>query len=77
MTPTQIIQAIHENARRPEIHLRPADYRAAVDRESVWVSLTSDEKRSAITLAEGELCLLDVVLEDIKETRSEAAKGAN
>ena len=75
MTTSQIIQTIHEAARRPEIHLRPRDWKAAVAREETWNSLSNDEKRTALAFAEGEQSLLDVALEDIKEMRSEAARS--
>lgn len=75
MTTTQIIQTIHESARRPETHLRPRDWQAAKKREQAWNSLSNDEKRTALAFAEGELSLLDVALEDIKEMRSEAARS--
>lgn len=75
MTTTEIIQTIHETARRPETHLRPRDWQAAKKREQAWDSLTNDEKRTALEFAEGELSLLDVALEDIAESRREAARS--
>lgn len=75
MTPNEIIYRIHHDAMRPEIHERPADYRKAVKRESVWDSLRTDEKRLAIALAEGEWSLLDVALEDIADGAAITAQG--
>lgn len=72
MNATGIIYQIKYEASRPDIHLRPRDYRAAVERASVWDSLTPDEKRSVIQASDGEYCLVSVALEDIVEMRNDA-----
>lgn len=73
MNDLQMIQQLHEEAKRPELHTQPRDYRAAVRREQIWKALSTEDRRKALALAKGEFEFLGIALEDIKEAAKEAA----
>lgn len=66
MNANQIIQRIHEEAKRPEVHVQPADYRRAVARERRWRQLSNDARRKALEFSEGNFDLLDLALEEAR-----------
>lgn len=69
MTPSQIIQRIHEEAKRPEVHAKPSLYRAAVARERIWRRLNPTARKQVMVLMEGDFSMVDIALEDVAEVR--------